>query len=218
MQLDPRLHLVPGVVANVFVILDEDGVTLVDTGLPYNQGRILAYLQQLGQPPSAVRRILVTHADRDHMGSVAALKALTGARVFASPLEGAAMALGQETRRPRMGPALRLALWVLRRTLFVTVRPAAADVALEDGQELPVYGGLRVLATPGHTPGHVSFYAPGPGVLFAGDSLRVLGGRLRVSSGPNTAEPAAAEDSAERQLALQPRLVCAGHGPALLLA
>lgn len=217
MQIAPDLYQVPGVIANVFVLVDADGVTLVDTGLPYNHRRILAYLAQLGHAPTAVRRILITHADRDHMGGVAALRALTGARVYAGALEGAAMAAGRETRRLRMDPALRLAMWLLNRVLFVAVQPAAADETLADGQVLPIFGGLHVLATPGHTPGHLSFFAPGPGVLFAGDSLRVLGGRLRVSSGPNTADAAAAEASARRQLALNPRLVCTGHGPALLL-
>ncbi|MBP7690898.1 MAG: MBL fold metallo-hydrolase [Anaerolineales bacterium] len=217
MQLVDNVYQVPGVIANVYVVTDPDGVTLVDTGLPYNHGRIVAYLARLGQPAAAVRRILVTHADRDHMGSVKALQALTGARVYASALEGAAMARGQETRRLNVPPGLRLAFWVLRRFVFAAAPPAAADESLTDGQVLPVLGGLQVLATPGHTPGHVSFYAPAAGVLFAGDSLRVLGGRLRVSSGPNTADAAAAAASASRQLALRPHLICAGHGAALLL-
>ena len=127
------------------------------------------------------------------------------------------MARGQETRRLRMSWPLRVIFWGLRRFVLATAPPAAADETLADGQVLPVLGGLQVLATPGHTPGHLSFYAPGPGILFAGDSLRVLGGRLRVSSGPNTADEAAAAASASRQLALQPRLLCAGHGAALLL-
>lgn len=217
MLIAPNIHCVPGVIANVFVLVDPDGLTLVDAGLPYNQRRILAYLQTLGYPPQAVRRILVTHADRDHIGSLAALQARTGARVYASPLEAEALAAGRETRRLRVGAGWRALLWLLGRLLFVKIQPAAADERLAEGQELPVLGGLRVLATPGHTPGHLSFFAAGPGVLFAGDSLRTLGGRLRISAGPNTADEALAQASAQRQFALRPRLICTGHGPAVRL-
>jgi glyoxylase-like metal-dependent hydrolase (beta-lactamase superfamily II) len=217
MQIADNVYCVPGVIANVFVLVDPDGVTLVDAGLPYNQRTILAYLARLGFPPAALRRILVTHADRDHIGSVAALQALTGARVYASPLEAEALALGRETRRLHVGPWMRFALGLLSRFVFVKIRPAVVDGRLADGQELPVLGGLSALATPGHTPGHLSFYAAGPGILFAGDSLRTLGGRLRVSSGPNTLDEAQANASARRQLALNPRLICAGHGPAVSL-
>lgn len=205
----PGLYRVPEVVANVYVLVEPAGVTLIDTGLPYSHKRILPFVARLGQ---GLRRILITHADRDHVGSVAALAAHTGARVTAGALEGAAMALGQETRRLKLNTRWRLALKLLR-PLFVPLTPGRADEVVAAGDIIPVWGGLHVLATPGHTPGHLSFYAPGPGVLFAGDSLRVIGRRLRVSSGPNTLDEAEARDSARRQLALQPRLICTGHGP-----
>ena len=115
MLIAPNIHCVPGVIANVFVLVDPDGLTLVDAGLPYNQRRILAYLQTLGYPPQAVRRILVPHADRDHIGSLAALQARTGARVYASPLEAEALAAGREPRRLRVGAGWRALLWLLGR-------------------------------------------------------------------------------------------------------
>lgn len=217
MEIVPAVHHLPGVVANVFVLVDADGLTLVDTGLPYSQRRILSYLHRHGYPPTAVRRILITHADRDHMGSAAALKPLTGACVYASRLEGEAMAQGRETRRLRLAWWQKLVLKIVR-PMFVKPRPVCADEFIEDGQTLPVLGGLRVLATPGHTPGHLSFFAPEHGLLFAGDSLRSSGGRVRVSSGPNTHDEAQAAASAWRQFELRPRVICTGHGPAVFLA
>jgi glyoxylase-like metal-dependent hydrolase (beta-lactamase superfamily II) len=210
---------VPQIVANVYVLVGrdrEDGLTLVDTGLPYSQRRILNYIAALGYRPQALRRILITHADRDHVGSTAALKAVTGARVLAGRLEGEAMALGRETRRLNVHGWMKLALRLLR-PLFVQATPAAPDEFVEPGQTLPFFGGLQVLATPGHTPGHLSFFSPCTGALFAGDSLRALGGRLRASDGPNTADEALAQESARRQLALQPRVVCPGHGAPIFL-
>jgi glyoxylase-like metal-dependent hydrolase (beta-lactamase superfamily II) len=207
----PDLYRVPRVVANVFVLVGPDELTLVDTGLPYSHKLILTFLQQLGYAPDAVRHLLITHADRDHMGSVAALREQTGARVYASRLEGEAMAEGRETRRLRVSGFYRVALGLLR-PMFAKPRPACVDDVIEAGQVLPVWGGLSVLPTPGHTPGHLSFFSEAHGVLFAGDSLRTIGGRLRVSSGPNTHDEAQAHASAQRQFALQPRLICCGHG------
>jgi glyoxylase-like metal-dependent hydrolase (beta-lactamase superfamily II) len=214
MQIVNGIFSVPSVVAHVYVLVDTDGLSLVDTGLPYNHKRILQYVSQLGFAPEQVRRLLVTHADRDHVGSVAALQARTGARVLASRLEGDALAAGRETRRLRLKSWQRPVFRLLR-PLFAKLTPGRADEVIEDGDLLPVLGGLRVLATPGHTPGHLSFFAEQRGVLFAGDSLRVVGARLRVSSGPNTHDAAAAQQSARRQLALRPQVICAGHGPAV---
>lgn len=218
MEIVSNVYQVPGVVANVFVLIDPDGLTLIDAGLPYSQRPILDYVARLGFSPQAVRRLLVTHADRDHMGSVAALRERTGARVYASQVEGAAMARGRQTRYLLLNGWMGLAFKLLSRVLFVRARPAPPDEIVADGQALPVLGGMQVLATPGHTPGHVSFFAPGPGVLFAGDSLRSLGGRLRVSNGANTADEAQARASARRQLALGPHVICTGHGPAIFYA
>jgi glyoxylase-like metal-dependent hydrolase (beta-lactamase superfamily II) len=127
------------------------------------------------------------------------------------------MAQGRETRRLQLKGWMKWALKLLR-PLFVKAAPASADEFIAEGQLLPPLGGLKVLATPGHTPGHISFYAPEAGVLFAGDSLRSLGGRLRVSSGPNTVDEARAVESARRQLTLGAHLICTGHGPAVFMA
>lgn len=203
-----------GVVCNVFALLGAEGVTLVDAGLPYSYKRILAQLAALGVAASDVKHILITHADRDHVGSLAALKALTGACVYASRLEAEAMAAGEETRRLRLKPWQQFAFDILRLAL-AHGQPIAADEIVQEGDVLPIYGGLRVVETPGHTPGHLSFYAAERGVLFAGDSLRSFAGRLRVSSGPNTADEARARESMLRQAALAPALICTGHGPAV---
>lgn len=214
MQIVSGIFSVPSVVANVYVLVDRDGLTLVDTGLPYSHARILPFVTRLGFAPEQVRRILLTHADRDHVGGLAALQARTGARVYAGQMEGEALAAGRETRRLRLRPWQRRLLRLLR-PFFATLIPGRADEMIADGDLLPMLGGLRVLATPGHTPGHLSFFAEQRGVLFAGDSFRVLGRRLCVSRGPNTHDEAAARESARRQLALRPHVICAGHGPAI---
>ncbi|MBL8045015.1 MAG: MBL fold metallo-hydrolase [Anaerolineales bacterium] len=216
MQILPNLFRVPSVVANVFIVAADGGLTVVDTGLPFSHKRILNYVGQLGFAPADVQHILITHADRDHMGGAFRLRQATGARVYAGAMESEAMAHGQETRRLRLKWYHRLAFKILR-PMFARVQTIQPDVIANDGDVLPLLGGLHVLATPGHTPGHISFYVPALGYLFAGDSLRTVGGKLRVSSGPNTLDEAQAQASAEKQLAFNPRVILTGHGPAFFL-
>jgi glyoxylase-like metal-dependent hydrolase (beta-lactamase superfamily II) len=63
----------------------------------------------------------------------------------------------------------------------MTPHPGAA-VPIEDGDVLPLLGGLEVIHTPGHTPGSVCLYARGPRILFTGDVIQVRRGRLAFAS------------------------------------
>jgi glyoxylase-like metal-dependent hydrolase (beta-lactamase superfamily II) len=81
---------------------------------------------------------------------------------------------------------------------------------------LPALGALRVVETPGHTPGHISLFAPSTGILFVGDSLVSANGRLRESRGANTWDQAKAIESVRKQAALGARIVCSGHGPVVM--
>lgn len=216
MEVLPNVHLIPNVIANTFLLVDEDGLTLVDAGLPNSQGKILNYLASLGYAPGDLRRILITHADTDHVGSLAALQAASGARLYASPIETEAIAAGRMSRPLKLG-GLRWLLFSIAQPFF-KARPARVDETLRDGQSLPVLGGLRVVETPGHTPGHLSFYAPGPGILFCGDSLRCVRGKIEVSRGANTWDAALAMQSAKIQAGLGASLLCAGHGQVITQA
>jgi glyoxylase-like metal-dependent hydrolase (beta-lactamase superfamily II) len=211
--MTPRIHQIKDFGVNIFLIAEPDGLTLIDTGTPQSLKAIRRTLDAHSHRPQDLKRILITHTDPDHTGSAAALKALSGARLYASEQEAAAMQRG-ELSRPIGGGKLTQALL----GLFISVvklPPATADDLLDDGEELPVLGGLRVLATPGHTPGHTSLFAPQHGVLFAGDSMRATKDGLRCDDAPVMWDYRLARESAERQMALGPQMVCCGHGPVL---
>ncbi len=211
MEITPNVHLIPGVRCNPYLIVEPDGLTLIDTGLPGSETKILRYLSDLGHAPQDLKRILITHADFDHVGGLARLKAASGARVYADAIEAAAMAIGKSSRPLKPRNLFFKIMFGLTGRLF-RARPIQADETLADGQVLPVLGGLRVLATRGHTPGHVSFFAPGAGVLFVGDSLVSEETGLRGSTGMNTWDQAQADESVRKQATLGARFVCPGHG------
>lgn len=211
MQIAPNVHLIPGIIANPYLIVDPDGLTLIDTGLPGSEKKILKYIAGIGKSPSDLKRIIITHADGDHVGSVGPLRRAGGAQVFASRAEAEAMAKGESSRQLK-ATGLQKVLFGLLAPLF-KAKPANADEVIADGQTLPVLGGLRVLSTPGHTPDHISLYSPSAGVLFAGDSMKSARGRLDGSSGGNTWDQAQADASVRKQAALGAKVVCMGHGP-----
>jgi glyoxylase-like metal-dependent hydrolase (beta-lactamase superfamily II) len=210
MEIIANVHAIPGVAVNAYLIVDPDGLTLIDTGLARNGKKILKYIAGLGHSPGDLRRIIITHADGDHVGGLAALKAVSNARVYASPIEAEAMAAGRSSRELKLGG---LAKWLFAIAPWFKVEPIAVDEPLADGQGLPVLGGLRVVATPGHTPGHISLFASSAGILFAGDSLNSEGGRLIPSREAYTWDAARALESVKAQATLGARIVCPAHGP-----
>ena len=98
MEIIPNLHLVPGVIAHPYLIVDADGLTLIDTGLALAWRRILRFITRIGHTPDSLRRIIVTHSDGDHAGGLAALIAASGARAYASAVEAEAIAAGHVPR------------------------------------------------------------------------------------------------------------------------
>jgi glyoxylase-like metal-dependent hydrolase (beta-lactamase superfamily II) len=215
MEIIPNVHLIPKTVANPYLLIDPDGLTLIDAGLPGSHKKILRYMAGLGYAPGDLKRILITHADYDHVGGLASLKAATRARVFASPVEAQAMAEGRASRPVKPRRVITRLLFGLMAGLF---KPASiqVDELLSDGQILPVLGGLRVVETLGHTPGHISLFAPSAGILFCGDSIVSGEDGLRGSSGANNWDQAKSDESVRKQAALGARNLCSGHGPVVM--
>ncbi len=212
MEIIPSLYQIPNIVANPYLIVDSDGLTLIDSGLPGSQKKILRYISGLGYSPKDLIRIVLTHSDVDHIGSLAALKRASNARVYASAIEADAIAKGVPSRRlpPRRG--LRGLLRSTVRRLFKPA-PVAVDQIVAEGDVIPALGGLQVMETPGHTPGHISLFSPSSGVLFVGDSIVSLPSGLAGSVPANTWNAEQAAASVHKQAALGARIVCSGHGP-----
>jgi glyoxylase-like metal-dependent hydrolase (beta-lactamase superfamily II) len=203
------VYQIPNSFVNLYLTVEADGLTLIDAGLAKSGPKVaLEAIAKLGHQPKDLKRILFTHSDPDHTGGAAELKRISGSSLQASAHEASMMAQGQPGRPPNN------AFVKLMITLMVPRIPAqAADMILKDGQDIPVLGGLRVINTPGHTPGHVSFYSNSQKILFAGDSMRSEKDRLSFGAGPFTWNLEAGIQSVLQQAKLEVDLVCCGHGP-----
>ena len=215
MKIAENIYKLPGVTANSYLLVDPDGLTLIDTGVPGSAHIILNNIRRAGYARTDLNRILLTHADYDHAGSLAALKRATGARVYASRYEARAVAKGEFPRSLKTDHILLKPIFALAERLG-RISPAHVDEHLLDGQVLPVLDGLFVVDTKGHTPGHLSFFVPSAGILFSGDSILFRNDRLVGSHGSVTWDQEQADAAVLKQLSLRARIVCAGHGAVVM--
>lgn len=169
---------------NTYVIEDGDGLVFVDGGWAMAESRQVLdrALDEIGHRLGDIREFLVTHVHRDHYTQAVAIRRITGSRVSLGEGEKEALELLNAPRENALGaePAklTRAGAAELGR-LFENWRPsidpadwAMPDRWLGDGVELALNSRtLHVIATPGHTAGHVVFHDPGAGALFAGDHV-----------------------------------------------
>ena len=83
---------------NAYLIVEDEGITLIDAGLPAHAAKILEYINRMDRKPQDLKRILITHADMDHVGGVKKLVEASGAEVYASQIEAEAMRAGRPSR------------------------------------------------------------------------------------------------------------------------
>jgi glyoxylase-like metal-dependent hydrolase (beta-lactamase superfamily II) len=216
-EIFPFIYALPLGYVNAFLIAEEDGLTLVDSGLNSSEKKIRGALAEIQRPVTDLRNILITHHHADHVGSLASLKAESGARAYVHPLDAPIVA-GEKPRPPanRASVMGRVLGPLIMRMRANNPAPATADSAVNDGDEVPVAGGVKVVHTPGHTAGHVSYLVPGHGgILFAGDAAGHMFGRLGKPIGMFTEDWDAAKASIRKLAELEFDTACFGHGGVL---
>jgi glyoxylase-like metal-dependent hydrolase (beta-lactamase superfamily II) len=211
MEILPNIFQLKNRYVNLYLLVEAATITLIDTGISKSGAKlVLEKLSSLGYQASDLKTILITHADPDHTGSVAELKAATGATVLAHGLDAQAMAQGRPGRPPKgfLAPLIKI-------MLGQGIPAQISDGILADGQELPLLGGLKVIATPGHTPGHLAYYVPSKKILFAGDAMMSMRGKLSFIDSPFTWDYQQGMKSVANLSKLGATTVCCGHGGVL---
>lgn len=200
-----QLPLAPRNAVNAYLV----GDVLVDTGVKPSAGRIAGMLE--GRDVSA---IALTHAHPDHAGAMKRLAARFDVPVWCGAADREAAETGRLVLSPTLDrPGLRTAI-----NAGGGFEGASVARALVEGDELAA--GFTVLDTPGHSPGHVSFWRESDRTLICGDVffnlnvLTTLPG-LHEPLGLFTPDPARNRESERRLAGVEPRTVGFGHGPVL---
>lgn len=213
------VYRVPARGANTYLVEADNGLVLVDTGMPGSEKRILKAVAGLGRQPSDVKLILLTHRHWDHIGSAAALKKETSGKLVSHAFEKPYVAGTLVVITPRAwslyGRIARRVLAVASSTakLFRLVKyhPVLVDEASDEESVLENIGlDGSIVWTPGHTKGSVSLFLNRSKVAIVGDLLMTKRGKLRE---PLFMEnPSQTMSSVQRILDLHPEIVCPGHG------
>lgn len=160
---------------NCWLYEDGDELTLVDAGNFWNAATILDTTRAIGKPLS---RIVITHAHPDHAGSAAFLSKETGAPVFVHKAD-AAFLLGTKSIADLPGSIESQNLHRTARIIGLLHPPRIKEVKpLTEGD---MVGTLKVLHTPGHTPGSISLWCNSEKALFIGDNASYRLGMLRAN-------------------------------------
>lgn len=186
-------------------LVTEADLSLIDCGYAGSGSRIGRAIATRGRAPSELRRIVITHGHPDHAGSARELAA-AGATILIHPADGARLATTWRdvARRPSRGG------------VFAAMTPEPPTFQpIEDGEVLPMLGGLRVVHTPGHTPGSVCLYGARDRVLFVGDNLERRFGRVSFANRLYSDDYGAARRSMKRLAQLDVRSVVFSHFAAL---
>jgi glyoxylase-like metal-dependent hydrolase (beta-lactamase superfamily II) len=197
-----------------YIVRTAEGLVLVDAGMDSGAADVEVGLKALNASVEAIRAVLLTHWHNDHAAGAAAIHERTGAPVFYHSGDQPYLTGRTRTRGLRWWLSERipeLGVLVLLKGLLGEATPRAVDAQrlVRDGERL--LGDFEVVATPGHTPGHVAYYYRPASALFAGDALAVIDGQVRFMARPVTSDVTAARESLRRCLELHPAIICPGH-------
>jgi glyoxylase-like metal-dependent hydrolase (beta-lactamase superfamily II) len=205
MEIAPGVHAVR--LLNVYAFLiDEPQLTLIDAGLIGSAGRLQRHFERIGRSPDDLARIICTHAHPDHIGGVRELAGEREVEVLMHPadLDGLTVTLRDAVANRNRGQLIA----------YFTRHPGEAT-PVEDGQVLPILGGLRVVHTPGHTPGSICLYAERLKLLFVGDTLQVIRGKVTFASRVFSEDLPLARASVARIAGLDVETIAFSHYPPL---
>ncbi|MHA7584106.1 MBL fold metallo-hydrolase [Paenibacillus vandeheii] len=194
------LHLdYHGNVIHPILLKDQEMTILIDTGFPGQFEDLRAVIEMAGVPLNELKAVILTHQDVDHIGNLSEILQTCGneIKVYAHELDK---------------PYIQGELPLLKDSHLENPPKGNVSDTLIDGQELPFCGGIRVIHTPGHTPGHISLYLKESKTLIAGDSMYSVDGILGGIHAPTTPDMNSARLSLKKYLDLDITSVICYHG------
>jgi glyoxylase-like metal-dependent hydrolase (beta-lactamase superfamily II) len=206
------------------LVWDDNTAILVDTGYPGQMVLIREAIEKAGVPFTKLTHIILTHQDIDHIGCLPALlnESSQSVEVLATEVEKPyiqgekrllkisleAIERAVQSLPPEVPEAMRKAF----RAALENPPKGPVDKTIADGENLPYCGGMTVINTPGHTPGHICLYHHPSKTLIAGDAMRVIDRQLLGPDPHATLDMTEAIKSLKKLLAYDIENVICYHG------
>ncbi len=221
-RIAPEVGWLPISFVNAYFVGHPGGPwALIDSGLPGRAGHIFEAAEARFGAGSAPAAIYLTHGHFDHAGSALQLAERWEVPIFAHPLE--MPYLTGRSDYPPPDPTIGGAIAFLSRFMPYRARDLGERIRELPSGELPGLDGWEWIATPGHSPGHVSFFRPADRVLLAGDAfasmnmdswIGLASGRKQLAraGAPFNVDWRATRESVRRLADLRPSVVGCGHG------
>jgi len=186
--------------------IDEDDLTLIDPAFLPQLPILEDYIHNLGYYLKNIKRIILTHLHIDHAQAANEVRNRTGAKIYSHWIEAGYLAHnppypGPPTAQRTQEMARKSGLSseeLTKKFGSLEVEPIIVDNQVSDGDMI---GSLRVIHTPGHTPGHISLYHSEDRIIIAGDSIykNVFGvDHMYLPPAPVSIDPVTAVVSAQR--------------------
>ena len=221
MKIGPHLHRIGNDVVAAYLIDTDEGITLIDAGLPGHWRDFQRELAAMGRTTADVRGIVLTHGDSDHLGFAERLRREAGIPVYVHAADADRAKGGDKPKTTmgsmKMGAALGFFGYAMRKGGLRT-RYLAEVRSVADGDVLALPGSPVVSGMPGHAPGSIAVHVPVADAVCVGDALttrHVLTGRVGPQPAPFTDEPEQALDSLARLAAIDATWILPGHGAPL---
>jgi len=205
---------------NPTLVWDDESAVLIDTGTPGQLEQIRTAMNDVGVSFDKLKAIILTHQDIDHIGSLPEIlqESKSHITVYAHEIDKPYI----EGELPLLKANLESMAWQLgglsddeRQFIVDQVNHsprAKVDNTLYGGEDLTFCGGIHVIFTPGHTPGHISLYLKKSKTLVVGDAMYSVGGVLQGPHLPSTPDRDAAFRSIASYLNFDIENVICYHG------
>jgi glyoxylase-like metal-dependent hydrolase (beta-lactamase superfamily II) len=205
------------------LIWDDNNVILVDAGLPGGLSGIQEEMSKAGVSYGKLEKIIITHQDMDHIGGLPEIIKESDHKIEVIAHEDDKPYIQGEKKLNKMTPEHMAQLQEQLKSmpeeqrnamqkLFQNPPKAKVDETVKDEFELPYCGGIRIIHTPGHTPGHIVLYLKQSKILIAGDMLNIIDGELVGPNPEHTPDMDSAVESLQKLTQYDIEKVITYHG------